>query len=245
MAAPRSTPGGDDFPSTQWSLVARAGGKREVARDALAQLCAHYWYPVYALFRRLSSNVQEAEDLSQGFFAHLLDGELVAAADPEAGRFRSYLAGCCKNYMRDRHRRSAAKKRGGSYRRVPIDFIEAEKRFRREPSHVDDPERLFVRNWAFALIEQAEKATRQSYARAGRGDLFDRLRPTIAGDPAAERYRAIAAEFGISENVVKKTVQQIRQRYSSELRRRIAQTIIHPGEVDDEIRELFAAVRGE
>ena len=245
MPTPQAPLGGDDFPSTQWSLVVRAGGKRDVAHDALAELCAHYWYPVYALFRRRSSTVQEAEDLTQGFFTHLLDGELVAAADPGVGRFRAYLAGCCKNYMLDRHRRRSAKKRGGSGRRVPFDFVEAERRYGREPSHVDDPERLFVRNWAFALIEQAEKAIRHNYAETGRANLFDRLRPAIAGDPTADRYRTIAAEFGLSENAVKKTVQQMRQRYSSELRRRIAQTMVRPDEVEDEIRELFAAVRGE
>jgi RNA polymerase sigma-70 factor (ECF subfamily) len=234
----------DEFPSTHWSLVARAGGEQEAARQAVAELCKLYWYPVYSFFRRRAATLEAAEDLTQGFFTHLLDGELVAAADSTQGRFRAYLIGCCRNYMLDQHRREAAKKRGGGVRRLPIDFADAEARFRREPTADGDPDKLFLRTWAFTLIEQTMAAVRQEYTAAGRTALFDRLRPALACDPNADGYRAIGIDLGLSENAVKKAAQELRRRYGAELRHRIRQTIARADEVEDEIRELFAAVAG-
>ena len=233
----------DAFPSTHWSLVALAGDPN-TAQDALSKLCRQYWYPIYAFFRRRSASVSEAEDLTQGFFAHLLDGDLVADAKPAIGRFRGYLISCCRHYLVDQHRRNVAVKRGASARRVSIDFVAAERRYRKEPADGGDPERLFVRNWAFALIEQAEKSVRTEYALADRGALFDRLRPALVGDPNSERYRVVGLEFGLTPNAVKMVAQQMRERYAAELRRRIAQTVARPEDVDEEIRELFVAVAG-
>lgn len=234
----------DEFPSTQWSLVARAGGQQQAARQAVEELCNLYWYPVYSFFRRRAATVDAAEDLTQGFFTHLLDGELVAAADAKQGRFRAYLIGCCRNYMLDQHRRESAKKRGGAARRVPIDFAEAEARFRREPKTEGDPEKLFLRTWALTLIEQAVSAVRQEYAAAGKAPLFDRLRPALTRDPDAEGYRAIGDNLGLSENAVKKAAQELRKKYGVALRHRIRLTIASADDLDDEIRELFAAVAG-
>jgi DNA-directed RNA polymerase specialized sigma24 family protein len=234
----------DEFPSTQWSLVARAGGQQDVARQAVAELCNLYWYPVYSFFRHKAATVDAAEDLTQGFFTHLLDGDLVAAANAKQGRFRAYLSGCCLNYMYDQHRRESAKKRGGAVRRVPIDFAEAEARFRREPKTDGNPEKAFMRTWALTLIEQAVSAVRQAYVAAGKGPLFDRLRPALTGDPDAEGYRAIGAHLGLSENAVKKAAQELRKKYGAELRQCIRQTIAKAEDLNDEIRELFAAVAG-
>jgi RNA polymerase sigma-70 factor (ECF subfamily) len=234
----------DEFPSTQWSLVARAGGQQDVARQAVAELCNLYWYPVYSFFRHKAATVDAAEDLTQGFFTHLLDGDLVAAANEKQGRFRAYLIGCCLNYMYDQHRRESAKKRGGAVRRVPIDFAEAEARFRREPKTDSNPEKVFMRTWALTLIEQAVTAVRQAYVAASKGALFDRLRPALTGDPDAEGYRAIGADLGLSENAVKKAAQELRKKYGVELRNRIRQTIASAEDLNDEIRELFAAVAG-
>jgi DNA-directed RNA polymerase specialized sigma24 family protein len=235
----------DAFPSTHWSLVARAGRDNDTAPDALSKLCSQYWYPIYAFFRRRSTSVPEAEDLTQGFFAHLLDGDLVAEAKPAVGRFRGYLIACCRHYLVDQHRRQGAVKRGVSARRVSIDFAEAERRYRREPADGGDPDRLFVRNWAFALIEQAEQSVRAEYVLADRGTLFDRLRPALVGDPNSERYRVIGREFGLTPNAVKMVAQQMRERYAAELRRCIAQTVARPEDLEEEIRELFVAVAGK
>jgi RNA polymerase sigma-70 factor (ECF subfamily) len=239
-----SHPTTDEFPSTHWSLIACAGGNQQSARGALAELCELYWYPVYSYFRRRVATVETAEDLTQGFFEHLLDGEVVGGASASQGRFRAFLISCCKNYLVDQQRREGAKKRGGDRRRVPIDFAVAEARFRREPQAIDDPERLFLRNWAFTLIDQAVAAARREYASTGREALFDRLCPAITGDPEADAFRAIGRDLGLSENAVKKAAQDMRRRYAAELRRRISQTVSRPGEVDDEIRQLFAAVAG-
>jgi RNA polymerase sigma-70 factor (ECF subfamily) len=237
-------PTDDPFPSTEWSLVARAAGKDDAARDAFARLCSQYWYPVYAYFRRRTGDVGQAEDLTQGLFTHLLDGDGVAAADRQQGRFRAFLVGCCRNYLVDQHRRSAAGKRGGAARHVPFDFAGAAERFRREPADDGDPERVFLRSWALTLLKRTSLAVRAEYAAAGRAAVFDRLRTAITGDPGAETYRAIGAEFGLTENAVKKAAQALRQRYAAELRRQIRETVADPGQVDDEIRELFTAVAG-
>ena len=235
----------DAFPSTHWSLVARCGGGKDTAPDALSKLCSQYWYPIYAFFRRQSAGVADAEDLTQGFFAHLLDGDLVAEAKPAVGRFRGYLIACCRHYLADHRRQIRAMKRGGPGQVFSIDFIEAERRFRREPADNGDPERLFVRNWAFALIEQAEKSVRAAYASTDRGTLFDRLRPALVGDPNSDRYRDIGLEFALTPNAVKMVVQKMRELYALELRRRIAQTVARTEDVEEEILELFAAVSGK
>jgi DNA-directed RNA polymerase specialized sigma24 family protein len=239
-----SAPTDDAFPSTQWSLVARAAGTDGAAREAFAGLCAQYWYPVYAYFRRRTGSVDRAEDLTQGLFAHLLDGEGVAAADRRQGRFRGFLIGCCRNYLVDRHRRSTAAKRGGAARRVPLDFAAAAERFGREPADGGDAEKRFLRSWALTLLDGTAAAVRAEYDRVGRAALFDRLRTSLAGDPEAEKYRSIGDEFGLTENAIKKAAQQLRQRFAVELRRRILETVEHPGQVEEEIRELFAAVGG-
>jgi RNA polymerase sigma-70 factor (ECF subfamily) len=234
----------DPFPSTQWSLIVRAAAGDTDSRTALAELCGRYWYPVYAFIRRRTGSAEQAEDLTQGFFAHLLDGDRIAGANPARGRFRAYLVGSCRNYLADRHRRAAAVKRGGAARRVPLDYAAAAHRFGREPETAGDPERLFLRAWALTVLERAGDAVRAEYAAAGRAPLFDRLRPALTGDPEAGRYRAIADEFDLTENAVKKAAQQLRQRYAAELRRQVGDTLADPREVDDEIRELFAAVSG-
>ncbi|MBO0701168.1 MAG: hypothetical protein J2P46_22415, partial [Zavarzinella sp.] len=132
----------------------------------------------------------------------------------------------------------------GAARRVPLDFAAAAERFRREPADGGDAEKRFLRSWAVTLLDGTAAAVRAEYDRAGRGALFDRLRTSLTGDPEAEKYRVIGAEFGLTENAIKKAAQQLRQRYQVELRRRILETVAHPNQVDDEIRELFAAVGG-
>jgi RNA polymerase sigma-70 factor (ECF subfamily) len=234
----------DLFPSTQWSLVARAGGRDGASCAALGELCGRYWYPIYAFFRRWSRTREEAEDLTQGFFEHLLAGESLAAVTPAHGKFRGFLLACARHYVVDQHRRNTAARRGGDVRTVALDFRAAADRFDREPAHDGDPDRLFLRSWAMTLLDRTAAALRADYTFRDRADLFDRLRPALAGDPDAGSYREAGEALGMTENAVKKAAQELRRRYGEELRRQIADTVSDPGDVDDELRDLFAAVSG-
>ena len=145
------------FPTSQWSLIARAGAADEAARSALADLCRRYWYPIYAFVRRQSTSRPDAEDITQGFFAHVLDNEVIASADRSRGRFRTYLLSCCKNYIANRKRYAKAEVRGGKANIVRIDFDDAASRYSLEPTDSADAEHLFVRRWAFQLLEDDQR----------------------------------------------------------------------------------------
>src|SRR6516225_2702057 len=187
------------FPTTHWSLVVAAGGRAGPdARDALAELCAAYWYPVYAFIRRKGHGPDAALDLTQDYFARLLEKGTVAAADPVRGRFRSFLLADCTFFLADRRDRDRARRRGGGRPVLSIDARDAEGRFLREPSHDRTPERLFERDWALALIARAFDSLERHYAETGRSELFRRLRPLVASDPDAAPRAAVAAELGLT-----------------------------------------------
>jgi RNA polymerase sigma-70 factor (ECF subfamily) len=231
------------FPSSNWSLIAHAAGDDpEPARQALADLCRRYWYPVYAFVRRQLENVHDAEDATQGFFAHLLANNVVAAVDPARGRFRTYLLACCKNYLAKHRRAERAEKHGGRVAILNLDFVWAVARYAREPIDASDPDRLFLRRWAFTLLEETFAELEQEYQADGRSELFARLRSALIDDQAPT-YAAIGQEIGMSESAVKKAAQRMRERFGVVLRRRVADTLDDSTTVEDEIRDLFAAVR--
>lgn len=229
-----------EFPSSQWSQIARAGAGD--APGALADLCGRYWYPIYAYIRRQVRDAHKAEDLTQGFFTRVLEKEVIAQADPARGRFRSFLLTCCKRYLANRDRDERAVKRGGGRPVLSLDFDDAGQRYDREPADPADPEALFRRRWAFTLLEETFTALEAEYGAAGHGVLFVRLKPALAGDPDAAGYAAIGQAVGMTENAVKKAAQRLRERFGAELRRRVSDTVDGPAGVDDEIQDLFAAV---
>jgi RNA polymerase sigma factor (sigma-70 family) len=232
------------FPSSHWSLITRAGGADpEQAQRALAELCRRYWYPVYAFVRRQLGSVHDAEDATQGFFTHLLTGKVLAAADPARGRFRTYLLACCKHYLANERRAARAEKRGGQALVFDIDFPNAASRYAQELADPLDADALFLRRWAFTVLEETFADLEAEYQADGRVELFQRLRPTLTKDAAAQAYAAIAGEVGMSEQAVKKAAQRMRERYGESLRSRIADTVDEATNVEDEIRDLFAAVR--
>jgi len=228
------------FLTTRWSMILRAGV--DECEDALSKLCRGYWYPLYAYLRRCGHAVPDAQDLTQGFFEHLLSRQLLARADPQKGRFRSYLLGAIKNYLGHEYRHRNALKRGGGTSVEPIDEIEAERRFSLEPEDVLTPELQFERSWAFALLEQVGERLGEDYTRAGRVELFRKLLPCLAGRFDRAGYRDLGRELGISEGAVAVAVHRMRRRYGELLREEIAQTVETPAEVEAELAHLMKVV---
>jgi DNA-directed RNA polymerase specialized sigma24 family protein len=231
------------FPTTHWSRVARAGGEpTPEARAALAELCGAYWYPIYALIRRKGHGADEALDLTQDYFARLLENGTVAAADPEKGRFRSFLLADCSFFLADRRDRDRALKRGGGRPVLSIDVRDAEGRFLREPCHDQNPERMFERDWALALIARVFEHLEQFYHRTGRAGLFRRLKPLVSADPDAASRAAVAAELGVTEGNLRVAIHRMRARSAARLRDEVAATLRDAGDDDvaDELRALFA-----
>ncbi len=229
------------FRTTRWSLIAAAGSTAGPDRSqALADLCRLYWYPVYAHVRRRTPDPHKAEDLTQSFFARLLEKNDLAAADPARGKFRTFLLTACQHFLANQHDHDTAQKRGGGVVLLPINFGEGEERFTREPAVRVTPEAEFERRWAMALLDQTLKELRAEYAEAGKGKLFDALKGLLAGDTTP--YRELGQLLGLTEGAVKVAVHRLRQRYREKLRAVITETVDTPADVDDEIRDLFAAL---
>jgi RNA polymerase sigma-70 factor (ECF subfamily) len=244
MSAPSSDPprpGG--FATTRWTLVRAA---RDVsapeAREALAYLCAVYWYPLYAFIRRRGYDAADAQDLTQGLFARLLEKDGLASADHDKGRFRSFLLAACRHYLSNERDRARARKRGGGRPPLSIDLAAGEQRYRCEPGHDETPERLFERRWALALLERVLARLRREHEDAGKVRLFEVLKGHLSGEDARP-HAASAAELGLSEGAVKVAVHRLRRRYRELLHEEIGHTVAGPEEAEDEVRDLFAALR--
>jgi DNA-directed RNA polymerase specialized sigma24 family protein len=238
------SPGPAGFPTTRWSRVARAGDPACAdARTALAELCEVYWYPIYALVRRLGHDESDALDLTQEYFARLLEKPVLAAADRARGRFRAFLLADCGFFLNGCRDRAGARKRGGGRRLLSIDARDAEGRYVVEPADDLTPDRLFDRAWGLTLLARAVDRLAADYAAAGRDRLFDRLHGEIDGASRTLSYAAIAGELGMTEAAVQKAAHRLRQRYREALRDEIAATLDDPTDdaVESEIRDLFDA----
>jgi RNA polymerase sigma-70 factor (ECF subfamily) len=234
------------FASTRWSVVAAAGEKESPeGRAALAVLCQAYWYPLYAYARRRLARADDAHDLTQEFLARLLEKDYLQAADPRRGKFRSFLLTAFQRFLAKEHARAAAQKRGGHRRPLSLDFQDGERRYRHEPEDPATPETLYERRWALTLLAQALARLRQEFTSAGKEQLFEALKGTLTGDGTGEPYARIGRELSLSETAVKTAAHRLRRRYQELLRAEVAQTVASPEEVEDELRDLFAAVRRE
>jgi RNA polymerase sigma-70 factor (ECF subfamily) len=233
------------FPTTHWSRVIAAGDPAHPeARAALAELCAVYWYPIYAYVRRKGHDHERALDLTQGYFARLLEKGVVAAADRRKGRLRNFLRTDCDFFLADRRDHDRAKKRGGAVAMVPIDADDAERRYRIEPLDVQTPELLFDRTWALALLDRVLDLLRQEYVTSGRADWFGELEVVVADGQNAPTYATIAARLGTTESAVQSAVLRLRRRVRELVRGQIAATLDDPSpeEVEAEIRALFTTL---
>jgi RNA polymerase sigma-70 factor (ECF subfamily) len=232
------------FASTRWSLVAAAGtGDSPEAREALAALCQMYWYPIYAYARRRLPRANDAQDMTQAFFARLLEKDYLQAADRTRGKFRAFLRTAFDHFLANEQERTNAQKRGGGRSMLPLDFQSGELRYSREPEDHATPEAIYERRWAMTLLEQSLARLRQEFTDAGKQDLFESLKDTLTGEGTAEPYGRIAQKLGLSEPAVKVAVHRLRRRYGELLREEIAHTVDTAEEIEDELRDLFQAVR--
>ena len=234
--------GGSVFATTHWSIVLSARDKDSPgSAEALETLCRAYWYPLYAYARRTGHNPADAEDLTQGFFARLLEKDYLKAAAREKGRFRTFLLVALKRYLANEWDRQHARKRGGFTPVVSIDQPAAESRFDAEPSHNLQPDLLFDRQWAMTLLDRTMARLQEEYVATARAALFEHLRSCLAKEETALPYAEIAARLNLTEAAVKMAVHRLRARYRELLRAEIAQTVSSPAEVEEEIRHLFSA----
>ena len=231
------------FVTTHWSVVLSAGGSDTThARDALARLCQTYWYPLYAYVRRRGHSAHDAQDLTQAFFAQLLERQSLAAADPERGRFRSFLLGAMNHFLVNEWQKARAQKRGGGSQTISLDLAAAEERFDLEPADNSTPDRIFERQWALTLLGEVLNRLEAEYQRKGRGDLFAALKQTLMGTRESQPYSELAAKLGMNENAIKVAVHRLRRRYRELIRDEIAGTLARTQDIEEEMRHLFSAL---
>jgi RNA polymerase sigma factor (sigma-70 family) len=229
------------FVTTHWSQVVAAGhGDTPGARDALGRFCATYWYPLYAYVRRCGRSPEDAQDLTQEFFARLISSNRLGMADQKRGRFRSFLLSAMNNFLSDEWDKNRAKKRGGGQTLLNLDSAEA--RYAREPVDSVTPEQIFERRWALTLLDDVVNRLRAEYDVEGKTKLFKALKPCLVGDRAEQPYVDLGRKLGLSESAVKSAVHRLRRRYRNLLRNAIAQTVSPPEEVDEELSYLFAVL---
>jgi DNA-directed RNA polymerase specialized sigma24 family protein len=233
----------DVFETTRWSQVLAAKASNQPrAREALAALCQTYWYPMYVYIRRLGHGPDDAEDLTQSFFAELLRPGALAGVQPSKGKFRAFLLACCRHFLSHQRDHDRAQKRGGGRPTVSIDVRDAEDRYRNEPVDNISPEALFDRRWALTLLESVFGDLRADYAGRGKSALFEALKPQLTGGSEPPRLAEVAARLGMTEGAVQVAAHRLRGRYREALLTRIGVTVSDPAEVEEEIRDLFAAV---
>lgn len=236
--------GGSAFPDTRWTMILQAGREDDPAADeALAQLCRAYWYPLYAFVRRRGYPADQARDLTQDFFAHLLENRRFAAADQERGRFRSFLLKSLQRFLADSADRDHAAKRGGGIVMVPLELDGAETKLARDLGHDETPERLFEREWALALIARVAADLRLAFDREGRANQFDRLKQFLPGFGAETSYAQAAGEMGATEGALKIAVHRLRRRYRDQFHAEITRLVADPKDCEAEIQYILNALR--
>lgn len=228
------------FLTTHWSLVAQAAqGASPEAAQALAALCETYWYPLYAYVRRRGYRIEEAQDLTQEFFAQLLEKDRFEQADRERGKFRTFLLSSLNHFLQNEWRKAGRLKRGGGQQLLSLDFERGEDRYRLEPADVQTPERIFERRWAMTLLERALDRLRSEYEAQGKGELYEALKLQLGGEAAPATYQEIAARLHMSEGAVKTAAHRLRRRCRDLLQAEAAQTVANPVDAEAELRELF------
>ncbi len=232
----------DGFHTTCWTVVVQAGNRPSAEADAaLDALCRIYWYPLYAYVRRRGHAKEDAEDLTQAFFASLLARNDLVRLTRERGRFRAFLLAALKHFLANAWDRTQRQKRGGGQILLSLDWQEADDRFRIEPADPLSPDTLYDRAWGMTLLERVMERLREEYAAAGRAVLFDALKPFLAMGGASIPYVRVAEPLGMTEGAARVATHRLRRRYRNILREEIAQTVADPAQLDDEIRALFAA----
>src|SRR5438132_3231680 len=234
--------GGVTFVTTHWSVVLTAQGHSAAADEALEKLCRTYWWPLYGFVRRNGCNPEEAQDLTQGFFAMLLERRDLDVVRREKGRLRSYLLVSLKNFLGKARRREMALKRGEGRALVPLDELVARERADLEPADNLTADKIYERRWALTLLEQVLKRVESEYQGAGNAKLFEQLKELLSDDGRRSQAE-IAHELGMTENAVKQAFHRLRKRYRELLRDEIVQTVAVPGDVEDELRHFISVLQ--
>ena len=231
------------FATTRWSMVLAAGQSgTERSRRALAELCNDYWHPLYAYVRRAGRSEEDARDLTQAFFAKLLEKKDLRVADPARGRFRTFLLSSLKNFIAGEWRREQALKRGGGVEIQAVDFDSAEEWYGKEPSHGLSPEAIYQRSWALGLLERVGADLRDQYEAAGKGELFEALKGFLGGDAGVLPYTEMSQRLGQSEGALRTAASRLRARWRERLRELVAETVNDESEIEDELKSLISAL---
>ena len=224
-------------------MLAAGGDGAPTSADALATLCELYWSPVYSIIRRQGYSVDDARDLTQAFFARVLENAYFSAADPDRGRFRAFLSTSVRHFLSNERDRLATQKRGGGARHLSLEWEQAEQHFQNEPRSEMTPERLFDHQWAMVLLARVLARIGEEYAAQGKQAQFDALKPYLTGDADGAGYKEVAARLGTSDGALKVAVHRLRRRFRDTLLDEIAETVSSQEEVDAELRHLFASLQ--
>jgi len=231
------------FATTHWSMVLEAQGESPAAQEALERLCRTYWRPIYSFVRRHGARAEDAEDLTQGFFALLLERKDLNTVRKEKGRLRSYLLASIKHFLTDEARHAMAVKRGKGQWLIPFEEIRERERIDVERSDRLTADQIYERRWAFTVLEQVMTRLRDEYRSAGNVQFFDQMKKMLMDEPGRPSQAQIASEFDMKENAVKQAFYRFRQRYQALLREEISHTVAMPSDIEDELRYLIAVVR--
>jgi RNA polymerase sigma factor (sigma-70 family) len=230
------------FETTHWSVVVAAGDAESAAgRSALAALCETYWTPVYAFIRRSGRSSEEAKDLTQAFFAMLLEKNYVRDAKQERGRFRSFLLTSVRHFLANEYDHAHAQKRGGQVVHVPLEVEHGERLYQHEAVEHETPEHIYERQWALTVLEAARAQVALRFEGERRQQMFEKLRPFLTGDDPAS-YGDLARELGMTEGALRVAVHRVRQQWGESLRELVAETVGSPEEAADELRHLMAVL---
>ena len=233
------------FVTTHWSAVLSAGrADTKSSHDALAKLCQSYWYPLYAYVRRRGNPPADAQDLTQAFFEQLLERQSLACADPQRGRFRSFLLTALNNFLVSEWKKAKAKKRGGAWQILSLDLAAAEHRYDLEPSVESSPDKAYDKQWALTLLNAVLNKLEEEYKRADKADFFAELKQTLTGRSESQPYGELAVKLKMNEGTIKVAVHRLRKRFRELIRAEIANTVASPGEVNSEMQHLLAALTG-
>jgi RNA polymerase sigma factor (sigma-70 family) len=233
------------FTTTHWSVVLEAQGSTPAAQAALEKLCRTYWRPIYGFVRRQGTEPEEAKDLTQGFFALLLERRDLNTVRKEKGRLRSYLLTSLKHFLTNERNHAMAIKRGEGWRSIPLEDLHEREAVGFAPTDTLTAEQIYERGWALALLDQVLTRLGDEYRAAGPASagLFDQLQKLLTDESDRPSQAEIAGELGMTENAVKQAFHRLRQRYRELLREEIAHTVMLPGDIEDELRHLIAVLR--
>ena len=228
------------FCTTHWTVVLDAGGDDSAAAlSALEELCQAYWFPLYGYARSIGHDEAASKDLTQGFFAKLIEKNFLGIADRERGRFRWFLLTAFKRYLSNEREREQALKRGGGRKPISIDQAFAEEKYHLEPGHDDTPDRVYEKRWSLTLVDTARARLKEEYVKAGKSEKFSALESHLTGDVTSKPYAQLAESFGTSEGAIKQEMLRLKERYRDLVREEVRKTVALPTEVDDEIAYLM------